>query len=110
MEKEISCHLCKGEAELKFEELKLDEGKITIKDSPYYKCKSCGEEFATAEQMKELDEQINTKFCFERPIINAGRSLAITLPSDIVHSYRLKKGERIKIVPENKKELRILIE
>ena len=110
MEKAIKCPICKGGAELKFEELKLDEGRIIINDSPYYLCKNCKEEFATAEQMKVLDEQINTKFCFERPIINAGRSLAITLPSDIVHSYKLKKGERIRIVPENKKELRIMIE
>ncbi len=110
MEKEIKCHLCGGIAELKFEELKLDEGRITIRDSPYSKCKKCREEFATSEQMQELSKQINTKFSFERPIINAGRSLAITIPSDIAHSYNLKKGEKIKIIPENKKEIKIILE
>lgn len=65
MEEEINCHLCKGKAQLKFEELKLDEGRILIRESPYYECKCCGEEFATSEQMAELSGQINTKFCFE---------------------------------------------
>ncbi len=110
MEKEVECHLCKGKAELKFEELELDNGRIIIKGSPYYKCKKCREEFATSEQMQELSKQINTKFVFERPIINAGRSLAVTLPSDLVHYYNLKKGEKIKIIPENKSEMKVKIQ
>lgn len=110
MEKEVKCHLCGGKAELKSEELNLDEGRITIRDSPYYRCRKCGEEFATSGQMMQLSEQLNTKFSFERPIINAGRSLAITLPSDIAHSYNLKKGKRVRIMPENRKEIRIRIE
>jgi len=107
MEKEIECHLCKGNAKLRSENLKLDNGKIVIKDSAYYKCVKCGEEFATSGQMQELSKQINTKFVFERPIINAGRSLAVTLPSDLVHYYNLKKGGKIKIIPESRNELRI---
>jgi len=109
MEKQIGCHLCGGKAVLHFEDLELDNGRIIIKGSPYYKCAKCGEEFATSEQMQELSEDINTKFVFERPIINAGRSLAITLPADLVQYYSLKKGGRIKIIPENKKEMKITI-
>ncbi len=107
--REIECHLCGGKAILKSEDLKLAEGKIVIKGSPYYQCTKCKEEFATSEQMLELSEQINTKFIFHRPIINAGRSLAITLPIDLVHYYNLKKGEKIKLIPENKKQIKILI-
>jgi len=110
MEQEINCHLCSGKAILKFEEFELDNGKIVIKDSPYYKCSECKEEFSTSEQMNELSDQINNKFVFSRPIINAGRSLAITLPSDLVQHYHLKKGEKIKLIPENKKEIRLKIE
>lgn len=110
MEKEITCHLCNGKAFLKFEELELDNGKIVIKDSPHYKCSECKEEFSTSEQMQELSEQINSKFVFSRPIINAGRSLAITIPADIVQYYKLKKGRKIKLIPENKKEIKLKIE
>lgn len=60
MEKEVKCHLCKGKAELKFEGMKLDNGRIAIKQSPYYKCSKCKEELATSKQMQELSEQINS--------------------------------------------------
>lgn len=107
MEKKIECHLCGGKAELKSEELSLDEGRIILKDSPYYKCKKCKEEFATSEQMKKLSEQINTRFVFQRQIINAGRSLAVTIPADIAAFYNLKKGKKIKIIPESGHTLKI---
>ncbi len=110
MEKEIKCHLCNGVAVLKFEDLKLDNGRIIIKDSPYYECSKCGEKFSTSEQMHGLSNRINSKFVFQRPIINAGRSLAITLPSDLVQYYNLKKGEKIKLIPENRKEIKLAIE
>ncbi|MEW6294826.1 MAG: hypothetical protein AB1467_00840 [Candidatus Diapherotrites archaeon] len=109
MSEEIECHLCKGKAKLQFEELSLDKGRIIIKESPYYKCSNCKEEFATSQQMAGLSEQINTKFTFQRAIINAGRSLAITLSSDIAHFYKLKKGKKIKIIPENKHTLRVMV-
>jgi len=109
MEKEITCHLCNGKALLQFEELELDDGEITIKDSPFYKCSKCKEEFSTSKQMHELSEQINTKFVFSRPIINAGRSLAITIPADIVQYYKLKKGEKIKLIPESRNEIKLKI-
>ncbi len=110
MEKEkIDCHLCGEEAILKLEELKLDEGKITIKNSPYYGCKKCKEKFATSEQMKELDEQIHRNFSFKRSVINAGRSRAVTFPSDFADYYDLKKGKKIEMIPENQKEFRVKI-
>jgi len=109
MEKKIECHLCKGKAVLEFEDLKLSEGKIIIKDSPYYKCLKCKEEFATSEQMHELSDQINTKFVFKRPIINAGRSLAITIPTDLAKFYGLKKGEKVSLIPEGKHSLKVKI-
>ena len=109
MEKEINCHLCGGKAVLKFENLKLDKGKIILKDSPFYKCLKCKEEFATSEQMHELSEQINTKFVFKRPIINAGRSLAITIPKDLVEFYELKKGEKVSLIPEGKRTIKVEI-
>lgn len=110
MEKQIKCHLCSGNAAIKFEDLELDEGRIIIKDSPYYQCEKCKEKFATSEQMHTLSEQINTKFAFHRPIIHAGRSLAITLPSDLVGFYNLKKGKKLTLIPESKKSLKVIVD
>lgn len=108
--KEIKCHLCGGIAVLKHEDLSLDNGKILVRGSGYYKCKKCGEEFSTSEQMHELSSRLNSKFSFSRPLINAGRSLAITIPKDIVDSYNLKKGKSIRIVPESGKKIELILE
>ena len=107
--KEVNCHLCGGKAELKFEELRLDEGRIIIKASPFFKCKKCGEEFSTSGQMQALSDSINSKFSFSRPLINAGRSLAITIPKDIIENYGLKKGKMIRLVPESKNKIELVI-
>ena len=108
--KEVKCHLCGGKAELKHETISLDNGKITIKDSGYYKCTKCDEEFSTSEQMQELSGQINSRFAFSRPLIKAGRSLAITIPKDIIESYSLKKGKNIRLVPESSKKIELILE
>lgn len=109
MEQEITCHLCSGKASLKFEELKLDGGKITIKDSPYYQCAKCKESFSTAEQMVELDSQIHRSFSFKRTIINSGRSKAVTFAPDFADYYDLKKGSKIELIPETTKEFKVRI-
>ena len=110
MKKTIDCHFCSGKTELKFEELSLNNGRIIVKDSPYYKCKKCGEEFSTSEQMQELSNELNSKFSFMRPVITAGRSLAITLPKDLIEYCKIKKGRLIKLVPETRNKIELIIE
>ena len=81
------------------------ETEICIFQSPT----GSGKTLMVAEFLKQLvmKKEINTKFVFQRPIINAGRSLAVTLPADLVQYYKLKKGEKIKLIPESKNEIRI---
>jgi len=104
MQKTVECGFCGGIAKLKCSDMKLKQGTIVIKDIPEYKCSKCGEVFSTSEQMHIIEEKINT-FPFHRPIINAGRSLAITLPADIVREYSLEKGREVRIIPESRKRL-----
>ncbi|HLC36172.1 MAG TPA: hypothetical protein VJK05_01020 [archaeon] len=59
-EKEIKCVFCEGKALLKFEDLKLLEGKSILKDSPYFKCINCRKEFVSSNQMKETEKQLIT--------------------------------------------------
>jgi DNA-directed RNA polymerase subunit RPC12/RpoP len=54
VQKEINCHFCGGKTVLKFEDLELADGEIVIRDSLYYSCKKCKEEFSTSEQMQGL--------------------------------------------------------
>ncbi len=109
MEKEkIKCMFCEGTSELHHEEIELLDGKVVLKEQPYYKCKKCKKEFITSKQMKETENQLNV-FSVTRPIVSTGRSLAITLPKDIAKFYNLKKGEKVKLIPENKHILKIKI-
>lgn len=109
MEKEkIKCVFCDGEADLKYETIELLGGKVTLKEQPYYKCKKCGNEFITSEQMKETEKQINV-FSITRPIVSTGRSLAITIPTDLAKFYKLKKGEKVQLIPESKHSLKVKI-
>ncbi|MFH0905944.1 MAG: AbrB/MazE/SpoVT family DNA-binding domain-containing protein [archaeon] len=110
MEKETVCLECNGIAELKYEEISLDNGRIIIKDAPYYKCKSCGDEFVTSEQMYDLDKRIHKNFSFKRNVIATGRSLAITLPFDIVEQFGINKGTIVNITPEQNMSLKISFE
>lgn len=57
MDKQIEC-FCGGKAFLKTRNLRLKENSMTIKDTHYYKCRKCGDNFSTSEQMHELDAKI----------------------------------------------------
>ncbi|MBU2100420.1 AbrB/MazE/SpoVT family DNA-binding domain-containing protein [Candidatus Micrarchaeota archaeon] len=106
--KELECGFCGGKTELKCESLELLNGKVVLKQQPYYKCKKCKKEFVSSEQMKETEKQINT-FYVSRPIVSTGRSLAITIPTDLAKFYDLKKGEKVQLIPESRHSLKVKI-
>ena len=106
---EIKCHLCGGQTQLRFEELKVADGKVTVRESPYYSCGKCGEEFSTQGQMQELSGIINERFSFSRPVISAGRSLAITLPKDLAAHYGIRKGAKVRLVPGSRTKIELIV-
>ena len=109
MEKgKIKCVFCAGSAEIKYETIELLGGKVILKQQPYYKCEKCKKEFITSKQMKETEKQLNV-FSVTRPIVSTGRSLAITIPKDLAKFYKLKKGEKVQLIPESKHMLKIKI-
>ncbi|HOZ35735.1 MAG TPA: hypothetical protein PLK55_02010 [archaeon] len=59
MENEIKCHFCGGTAIIKYRNVVLDDGKITIKYESYYEFKKCKEQFCTSEQMFTLDKRLH---------------------------------------------------
>ncbi len=108
MEKEkISCPVCGGEARPFAAESRLLGGRVVLKDDRFYRCSKCGEEFSTAEQMREAEKSLREAFFFERKIISTGGSYAITLPPDLAKFFHVHKGGKVRIIPESAKTARI---
>lgn len=59
--------------------------------------------------MLQTEKELKTHFAFNRPIISTGRSLAITLPTDLVDFYKLKKGTTVRLVPEDNRTVKLVI-
>lgn len=106
--KTMKCGFCNGEAELKFGDDKLFDGKIILRDQPFFKCKKCKREFVTSDQMRETEKQLNA-FSMTRPVVSTGGSLAITIPPDLARFYNIKKGTKAQLIPESKCLLKIKI-
>ncbi len=105
----MKCPVCGGEAILSKQNLKLFRGAISLKDNYVYVCKNCNEKFATGEMTGKALNQAKQYFKFNRKLISTGGSIAITLPSDLSDYYKLKKGEQVQIIPQSKKEMKIVI-
>jgi len=104
----MKCIACGGPAWLSTHDSRLFGGTLAIKGAPMYKCKKCGEEFATSEMVDaglELAKGAFAQFNFERQVISTGGSLGITFPGDLSKHYKLKKGSMIRLVPKSKNEI-----
>ncbi len=103
----IKCPVCSGNAVLSKENLELFDGLITLKNNPIYKCSNCNESFASGKIVDKTLTKARKEFNFSRQIVSTGGSLAITLPSDLTKFYKLKKGEKIKLIPEGERSLMV---
>jgi hypothetical protein len=106
-ENEMNCRFCGGMASVCYEDLSLLGGKVVLKGEPYFKCIKCGKEFVTSEQMRETESKVSG-FSFGKQVISTGRSLAITIPSEIVEFYSMKKGTKVRMIPENRNTMKIV--
>lgn len=105
----IGCPACSGTAALSKTSLRLFNGMIELKQNPIYECGKCGEKFATGGIIDDALDMAKKEFGFARQIVSTGGSLAITIPADLAEFYRLKKGEKIKLVPESRKIMKVEI-
>ncbi len=109
MEKsKMSCIFCNGKIDICYKDLSLLNGKVTLKNEPYYKCQNCKREYVSSEQMKDTEKKLQPYYT-TRPVIATGRSLAITFPADIAKYYSMKKGTQIQLIPESKNTLKLRI-
>ena len=100
--KEINC-ICGEKAQLIVKDTKMFGGRIIIRNDRMYKCKR-GHKFLTSEQMREFEKKFRERFFLKKKVIETGRSLAITISPDFAEFYGLKKGSKVTIAPNGKKE------
>ncbi len=68
-----------------------------------YVCPKCNKVFFTEDQSHEMDTRTKElkeyAFGFERKITISGKSLVVTIPSEIAEHLKFKKGQKVKIIP-----------
>ncbi|MFH0955038.1 MAG: YgiT-type zinc finger protein [Candidatus Micrarchaeota archaeon] len=102
--------MCGGTAVLKFNDLKLFDGKLVLKDQPYYQCTRCGEEYVTSEQMGKQEPKVRAFLGLERKFISTGGSVGLTFPPLIAKQQGIKKGGKFRLVIESPKKVAIVLE
>lgn len=80
----------------------FEEG-IPLQNVDAAQCPSCKKVSFTEEQadlMEERTEKIKKdSFGFERKITISGKSLVVTIPSELAKHLHIKKGQKVKIFP-----------
>lgn len=107
MEADDICIRCGNKAMLVKGKFTMFNGHVVLDDTGY-KCGKCGEKFYTSAQVRAMEKQLHEKYEIRRTVIETGRSLAITLPADFVEFYKLRKGSPVVVIPEGKKEARLV--
>lgn len=76
---------------------------LPLKNIPTYKCPRCKQIFFTEKQSASMERKSQameqSRFGFERKITISGKSLAVTIPSELAEHLMLKQGSKVKIMP-----------
>lgn len=79
-----------------------------------YICENCGNITFTEEQadlMKKRTEKLKkSRFGFERKVTYSGKSLTISIPTDLASNLHLKKGEKVRLIPVDQKSFYVELE
>lgn len=103
-----ACPVCRGKVEKAKTEIKI-EGVTLAENYEVEKCRKCGEEFYTLEQMSFLRKRAEEKGIWghglklKRKITKSGKRLALYIPIDIERLLGLEKGGDVEIWVEGKK-------
>lgn len=76
---------------------------VPLHHVPAYLCPTCDNTYFTREQSKDM--QAKTKeiqahsFGFERKVLTSGSSLVVGIPNELAEHLKLKKGQKVRILP-----------
>lgn len=105
----MKCVMCEGKTEKKLVEHK--EFGVSLGKFRADVCKKCGETYFDEKTAEEIQKKSKEKGLFglakKAKIAEIGNSIAIRIPKEIATLMKLKKGEEVTIIPEDKHDLRI---
>ncbi len=104
----MKCVMCNNgnlaEKIVEYEEFGISLGKFNGKV-----CNNCGETFFDSEIAKKIQSKSKKMGLFglakETKVAKVGNSLAIRIPKEIAEFVKLRKEEKIRIIPKNQHEL-----
>lgn len=103
-----TCYIC-GKGTLKKTKLPYRLYGQDLGDFEAEKCSKCGEIFYSEETSRKMTEVAKQKGLWglnaESKIGQSGTTLDIRVPKRIIEFMNLKKGEHVKIYPEDKNKL-----
>ena len=107
----MRCVLCNGKTKQKNVEHK--EVGISLGKFPAEVCEQCGETYFLEETAGKIQQKSKEMGLFglarKATIAEIGNSIAIRIPKEIAHFFKMKKGEQVTLIPEGRKELKIEI-
>src|SRR3989338_4003707 len=106
IEEGIFCAKCNLKMEISvIPKYEYEEG-YQLHNIQAYQCPKCNKIFFTEEQAHKMEirtqELKKSEFGFERKVTISGKSLVISIPSELVNHLNIKQGEKIKIIPVTK--------
>ncbi len=109
--------LCCAKCHLEMKEVLLPKyeyvGGIPLHNVSAYRCHKCGNIFFTERQAKDMESRVNELkehcFGFERKVTVSGKSLAITIPRELVSYLKIHRGQKLKVFPMAKEGFMIKV-
>lgn len=88
-----TCMLCKGEME-------EHTSKVDGLPYSYFKCKKCGDEVLTVDQLQKVAKEYREMKRFRIKLNKWGLSLGLRIPKEIVTKYKLSDNKEVLLTEE----------
>ena len=72
-----------------------------LKNVEAYQCRKCGNVFFSERQAKEMERRTEKEysFGFDRKVTISGRRLVVGIPAELADHLKIKKGQKVRIIP-----------
>ncbi len=88
-----------------------EKGKVKFKEYKVrgWVCKKCGKEYIHPKDSARISALEKLKKGTAVKVGTLGQSFIIRIPKEMAELYKIEKGEKVKLVPEDLKKIEILV-